>query len=88
MEAAARDVRRVPGNQVRRSMSKRRTRLLIAAIWMTAGLLGVLPWLWPAYGRVIESRAFSDYEFEALGFLACWVTRDILGARRKRGGAS
>lgn len=65
-------------------MSTRRKVLLIALVWAAVAVLCALPVVWPACGHLVKTRAFQGYELEANGILVGWVTRDILGRRRRR----
>lgn len=66
-------------------MSRRKRVVLIALVWTVAGVLCVLPLLWPAYMHLIGTRIYRDYELEAAGVVTGWVTRDVLGRCRRRG---
>lgn len=65
-------------------MSKRKRWVLIALTWAAAAVLCALPSLWPAYGHVIGTRIFRDYELEAYGILTGWLTCSILGRRHRK----
>jgi hypothetical protein len=64
-------------------VNRRRAILLITLTWVCVIVLGVLPWIWPAWRHLIGTRAYEAYQLEAVGFVAGWVTKDVLGRRRR-----
>lgn len=63
-------------------MSKRQAWAWIALVWVVAAVMCALPSVWPAYMHLIGTRRYEDYQLEAVGFLAGWVTKDVLSRRR------
>jgi hypothetical protein len=64
-------------------VNRKRAIFLITLTWACVIVLGVLPWVWPAWRHLIGTRVYEAYQLEAVGFLAGWVTKDVLGRRRR-----
>lgn len=72
----------MPDPADRRARPARTAILLIVLTWSAAGVLMALPWVWPAYARLL-TRTYP-YWYPAGALLLAWLTWRTLSRRSRR----